>query len=257
MQLILASASPRRKALLALFRRPFLVRAADIDETMDPEKAPFDEVARVSREKALAVPRESGDIVVAADTIVVCEGKILGKPHSEAEAAAMLSLLSGRDHQVMTGCTVLRDGVCETVTEVTDLHFRPLSPREIDAYVQSGEPMDKAGAYGIQGGAALFCQRIEGDYYNVMGLPVCRLGQMLQKSRRNGWRICYEKFVYHPDKDHPGGGGPADGGPCHPQRHHRRHRSRSAHEGRPGPLPGGGHRLDLHSGKILQLYVPL
>lgn len=181
MQLILASASPRRRELLGLFGRPFAIRAADIDETMDPEKAPFDEVARVSREKALAVPREKGDIVVAADTIVVCGGKILGKPHDKEEAAAMLTLLSGRDHQVMTGCTVLRDETIETVTEVTDLHFRPLSRKEIEAYVATGEPMDKAGAYGIQGGAALFCQRIEGDYYNVMGLPLCRLGQMLRK----------------------------------------------------------------------------
>jgi len=93
----------------------------------------------------------------------------------------MLRLLSGRDHQVMTGCTVLRGDRCETFTEVTDLHFRELEDWEIDAYVAGGEPMDKAGAYGIQGGAALFCQRLVGDYYNVMGLPVCRLGQVLRE----------------------------------------------------------------------------
>lgn len=179
MQLILASASPRRKALLSLFGIPFTVRAADIDETMDPEKPPFDEVARVSRSKALAVRREEGDIVIAADTIVVCQGKVLGKPHSEAEAASMLRLLSGRDHQVMTGCTILYGDRAETFTEVTSLHFRPLSEKEIQKYVQSGEPMDKAGAYGIQGGAALFCEKLEGDYYNVMGLPVCRLYETL------------------------------------------------------------------------------
>ena len=92
----------------------------------------------------------------------------------------MLSLLSGRDHQVMTGCTVLRGDRAETFTEVTDLHFRPLSRKEIENYVASGEPMDKAGSYGIQGGAALFCERMVGDYYNVMGLPVCRLGQVLK-----------------------------------------------------------------------------
>ena len=109
MQLILASGSPRRRELLGLFGIPFVVRAADIDETMDPEKPPFDEVARVSRLKALAVPREEDDLVVAADTIVVCGGKVLGKPHSREEAVAMLSLLSGRDHQVMTGCTVVRE----------------------------------------------------------------------------------------------------------------------------------------------------
>ena len=181
MSLILASASPRRRELLGLFRIPFVIRVADIDEAMDPGKSPFDEVARVSASKALAVEREKEDTVIAADTIVVCEGKVLGKPHSEAEAAAMLRLLSGRDHQVMTGVTVVRGERVKTFTEVTDLHFRNLTDREIAAYVATGEPMDKAGAYGIQGGAALFCTRMVGDYYNVMGLPVCRLGEILRE----------------------------------------------------------------------------
>ena len=181
MHLILASASPRRQELLKLFGIPFTVRAADIDETMDPERSPYDEVARVSRAKALAVPAETGDVIIAADTIVVCEGTVLGKPHSEEEAIAMLSLLSGRDHQVMTGCTVLRGEQYESFTEVTDIHFRPLSRKEIENYVATGEPMDKAGSYGIQGGAALFCQRMVGDYYNVMGLPVCALGEALKR----------------------------------------------------------------------------
>ena len=180
MSLILASASPRRQELLKLFGIPFVVRVADIDETMDPSAAAYDEVARLSREKALAVERETGDIVIAADTIVVCEGKVLGKPHSEGEAVSMLQLLSGRDHQVMTGCTVLKGTEVHTFTEVTDLHFRELTEKEIRRYVASGEPMDKAGAYGIQGGAALFCEKMDGDYYNVMGLPVCRLGQVLK-----------------------------------------------------------------------------
>lgn len=181
MQLILASASPRRKELMEFFHIPFVIRAADIDETMDPGKPPYDEVARVSRCKALAVPREPDDVVVAADTIVVCQGRVLGKPHSPEEAAAMLRLLSGREHQVMTGCTVLRGDRTETFTEVTELTFRELTDGEIREYVASGEPMDKAGAYGIQGGAARFCPGIRGDYYNVMGLPVCRLGQALKK----------------------------------------------------------------------------
>ena len=181
MQLILASASPRRKELLGLFHIPFTIRVADIDETMDHTRSPFDEVARVSRLKALAVERQEDDIVIAADTIVVCEGKVLGKPRDGAEAVEMLQLLSGRDHQVMTGCTVLQGQRAETFTEVTDLHFRPLSQKEIENYVASGEPMDKAGSYGIQGGAALFCERMVGDYYNVMGLPVCRLGQVLKR----------------------------------------------------------------------------
>ncbi len=180
MNLILASQSPRRKELMGLFGQPFIIRVADIDETMDPEKSPFEEVARISRRKAFAVERNIDDVVVAADTIVVCQGRALGKPRTEAEAIAMLQMLSGRDHQVMTGVTVLRGRQAETFTEVTDLHFRPLSRREIEGYVATGEPMDKAGAYGIQGGAALFCERMNGDYYNVMGLPVCRLGQVLR-----------------------------------------------------------------------------
>lgn len=180
MQLILASQSPRRQELLRLFGVPFRVEVADIDETMDPQKSPFDEVARVSRCKALAIGRGEEDVVVAADTIVVCQGRVLGKPHSQEEAVQMLQLLSGRDHQVMTGVTVLRGDREQVFTEVTDLHFRQLTEREILAYVRTGEPMDKAGAYGIQGGAALFCEKMTGDYYNVMGLPVCRLGQVLK-----------------------------------------------------------------------------
>ena len=179
-KIILASASPRRKELLEKFGVPFEIRVADIDETMDDSLLPYDEVGRVSRAKALAVSREKGDIVIAADTIVVCENRVLGKPHDAEEAKAMLRLLSGRDHQVMTGCTIRAGGTCETFTEVTDLHFRQLCEKEIEKYVASGEPMDKAGAYGIQGGAALFCQRMAGDYYNVMGLPVCRLWETLR-----------------------------------------------------------------------------
>ena len=181
MALILASASPRRQELLKLFGLPFVVRVADIDETMDLSRPAFDEVARVSRLKAQAVERNADDVVIAADTIVVCEGKVLGKPRDEADAAATLRLLSGRDHQVMTGCTVLCGDRCESFTEVTDLHFRELSDREIGRYVASKEPMDKAGSYGIQGGAALFCTHMVGDYYNVMGLPVCALGLRLKQ----------------------------------------------------------------------------
>ena len=181
MELILASQSPRRKELLGLFRLPFTVQVADIDETMDENKSPFDEVARVSRCKAEAVKRTADDIVIAADTIVVCEGKVLGKPKDEEDAKAMLSLLSGRDHQVMTGMCVLRGEKAITTTEVTDIHFRELSTAEIDAYVATGEPMDKAGSYGIQGGAALFAEKMVGDYYNVMGLPVCRLHTILHE----------------------------------------------------------------------------
>ncbi len=181
MRLILASQSPRRRELMGLFHRPFTVCAANIDEAMDRTADPAAEVARVSLAKALAIPRQPEDVVVAADTIVVCDGQILGKPKTRQDAIRMLQLLSGRDHQVMTGLSVLCGDRQVSGTEVTHLYFCELTQRQIEEYVDGGEPMDKAGAYGIQGGAALFCPRMEGDYYNVMGLPVCRLGQILRE----------------------------------------------------------------------------
>lgn len=181
MALILASGSPRRRELMGLLRIPFTVWAADVDETMDPGRPPEEETARLSLLKARSVPRGPDDVVVAADTIVVSGGKVLGKPRSEAEAFEMLTMLSGGAHRVMTGLTVLRGDQAQTVTEITRIWFRPLPPGEIRAYIRTGEPMDKAGAYGIQGGAALFVRRLEGDYYNVVGLPVCRLVQLLRR----------------------------------------------------------------------------
>jgi len=181
MEVILASQSPRRKELMGLFHIPFSIQVSDADETMDPGVSAAEAVAQVSRRKAEAVTRGSDDVVIAADTIVVCDGQILGKPRDEADASRMLHLLSGRDHQVMTGMTVLRGQRSLTCTEITDIHFRDLTDREISAYIATKEPMDKAGSYGIQGGAALFAQRLVGDYYNVMGLPVCRLGQLLRE----------------------------------------------------------------------------
>ena len=189
MNLILASQSPRRRELLGLMGLDFTVRVADIDETMDAGLPAAQEVARVSRLKAQAVPREKDDVVIAADTIVVCEGEILGKPRDEADAFRILSLLSGRSHEVMTGMTVLRGSEAVTHTEVTKIHFRELHPEEIRAYIATGEPMDKAGAYGIQGGAALFADGMEGDYYNVMGLPVCRLGVILRSFGLPVWGV--------------------------------------------------------------------
>ena len=181
MEVILASQSPRRKELMGLFHIPFTVRVSDADETMPPELSPAEAVALVSRRKAEAVPRQGDDLVIAADTIVVLGDEILGKPKDPEDARRMLRLLSGRDHQVMTGMTLLRGEQALVCTEITDIHFRPLSDREIDAYIATKEPMDKAGSYGIQGGAALFAERLVGDYYNVMGLPVCRLGQLLRE----------------------------------------------------------------------------
>ena len=181
MKLILASQSPRRKDLLQLLRVPFVVCPADIDEGMDPNLPPQQEVARVSKLKAEATPRNPEDVVIAADTIVVLDDRVLGKPADREDAIAMLRALSGRDHQVMTGMTVLRGTQSITHTEITDVHFRTLSEEEILRYVETGEPMDKAGSYGIQGFAAPFVSGIRGDYYNVMGLPVCRLQQMLRQ----------------------------------------------------------------------------
>ena len=148
MQLILASASPRRKELLSLFHIPFTVSVADIDETMDPALPPEEEVARVSRLKALAIPREEDDTVIAADTIVVCGGRVLGKPRTVEEAAGMLSLLSGRDHQVMTGCTVLTPNGCETFTEITDEQGRQVCGDIIPGLYVAGNM--QGGRFGLQ-----------------------------------------------------------------------------------------------------------
>ncbi|MBO5317811.1 MAG: septum formation inhibitor Maf [Oscillospiraceae bacterium] len=184
MAVILASQSPRRKELLGLLGIPFTVRVADIDEYMDPGKPVFDEVARLSREKALAVPRQEGDTVIAADTVVVLDGSVLGKPKDPAEAVQMLTRLSGNTHEVMTGLTVLQGDRLTNHTEVTKVRFRTLTQQEIAAYVATGAPMDKAGAYGIQSdAAATFVERLEGDYYNVVGLPVCRLHQIMEDYR--------------------------------------------------------------------------
>ena len=180
MKLILASQSPRRKELLGLLGIPFEIQVSQADETMDPDGDPASQVMEVSRRKAMAVRAEQEDVVIAADTIVVCDGEILGKPRSKEDACRMLSMLSGRSHLVMTGMTVRHNRQTHSHTEITEVFFRELNQKEILRYVESGDPMDKAGSYGIQGGAALFVEKIHGDYYNVMGLPVCSLTQMLK-----------------------------------------------------------------------------
>lgn len=179
MNLILASQSPRRKELLGVLNIPFSIRVPQADETMDEKDDPARQVGLVSRRKALAAQYRKDEVIVAADTIVVCDGKILGKPRNEEDACRMLKMLSGKVHQVMTGLTVLHNDTAVTCTEITDVHFRALSDGEIRRYVASNEPMDKAGAYGIQGGASVFVEKISGDYFNVVGLPVCRLWKVL------------------------------------------------------------------------------
>ena len=179
--IILASQSPRRKELLGLMNIPFSVRVADIDETMDKDLPLTEAVARLSLRKAKAVAGGQDDIVIAADTIVVLGNTVLGKPRDEKDAFQMLKRLSGRSHQVMTGVTVLKGDTFRCHTEVTEVFFRELTDEEIAAYIATKDPMDKAGSYGIQNGGALFVEKIQGDYFNVVGLPVCRLGLMLKE----------------------------------------------------------------------------
>ena len=182
MDIILASKSPRRRALLEQMGvRDFRIITPDIDEHMDRALPPAELVRQISLEKAQAVAAQAdpNTVVIAADTVVALDGAVLGKPADEEEAFRMLSLLSGNRHQVYTGLTVLRGEQVFSQWEETAVTFRPLTAEEIEAYIATGEPMDKAGAYGIQGYGSLLIKGISGDYYNVMGLPVCRLGQIL------------------------------------------------------------------------------
>lgn len=181
MEIVLASQSPRRQELLTQAGLPYRVHAVDINEHMDRRLAPGPLVETISKEKAAACAALEGPeaLIIAADTVVALEGEVLGKPRDASDARRMLGKLSGRTHQVYTGFTVRQGERTVTQSVRTQVRFRSLLPREIDAYVQTGEPMDKAGAYGIQALGALLVEGIEGDYFNVMGLPVCRLGQVL------------------------------------------------------------------------------
>ena len=182
-RIILASQSPRRRQLLAQIGvTDFDVLVPDADESYDPSLSPQDTVCSICRKKAEAarlLADDPGAVLIAADTMVFLDGLRLGKPHSQEEAFAMLSALSGRTHHVCTGVTVCQGGRMETRPETTDVIFRPLTEPEIRAYIRTGDPMDKAGAYGVQGMAALFVSGIRGDYFNVMGLPLHLLGRML------------------------------------------------------------------------------
>ncbi len=177
---VLASASPRRAELMRRIGLPCEIIPSLADEEIDlpPEEA----VAALSLRKGedVAARCGAGTLVIAADTLVVCGGAVLGKPHSEEEAFRMLRSLSGRTHTVVTGVSVLLDGETLTRAEAAAVSIRPLSDGEIRAYIATGEPMDKAGAYGIQERGAMLVERIEGDFYAVMGLPLCLLSQMLR-----------------------------------------------------------------------------
>jgi septum formation protein len=187
--LVLASASPRRQELLRNAAIPFTVQAANVDETPLPGEAARDCAERLAREKALAVwRRRPREIVLGADTVVVVEKENLGKPLDADDAARMLRLLSGRQHQVITSVCLAREGRGETepdikvASETTIVTICEISEAEIREYVRSGEPMDKAGAYAIQGIASRWIPRIEGDYSNVVGLPIALVYRMLRES---------------------------------------------------------------------------
>jgi septum formation protein len=181
--LVLASASPRRQELLRSAGITFEVQPAHIPEDPLSGEAAKDCAERLAREKAVAVARQRPhDVVLGADTVVVVDGQLLGKPCDRADAARMLRLLSGRDHQVITGVCLVVNGQSSVASETTLVTVSEISDQEIADYVASGEPMDKAGAYAIQGIASRWIPRIEGDYSNVVGLPVARVWRMLQQT---------------------------------------------------------------------------
>jgi len=179
MALILASGSPRRLTLLSELGLTPTVRPADIDETPEPGEAAADYVERLAIEKGAAITAQPEDVVISADTIVVLDGELLGKPIDNADAAAMLRRLSGRTHQVMTGVAVRRGEARNSFVETTTVHFATLTEADITWYVGTGEPTDKAGAYGMQGRGGAFVVSIDGSYDNVIGLPRHRLRPLI------------------------------------------------------------------------------
>ena len=181
-QLVLASGSPRRKELLATLQIPFDIITADIDETIDQNKNLVDEIERLSFEKALAVFKEHKEqVIIGSDTIVTLGNRALGKPHSEGEAFTMLKELQGNMHEVITAVTILSKKSSETFSVVSKVQFYPMSDQEIKNYIATKEPLDKAGAYAIQGLGSKYIKGIIGDYYAIMGLPVAEVYHRLVK----------------------------------------------------------------------------
>ncbi|MGL4738654.1 MAG: Maf family protein [Cellulosilyticaceae bacterium] len=184
-KVILASGSPRRKELMKLIPVPFDVAVKEVDETLIEGLSAEENVMQLAKKKALAVAQSFKEQwVLGCDTVVICDGQILGKPRDEVHAKEMLGLLSGRAHEVVTGvCMVKQDeDKVELFFDRTIVYFKELSDREVSYYIETREPMDKAGAYGIQGYASIFISRIEGDYYNVMGLPIQLVYDYLKKN---------------------------------------------------------------------------
>jgi len=182
MRLILASSSPRRSELLRNAGIPFTIEPAQVPEQALPNEQPLVYAQRLARDKARAVSaRHPDNVVLGADTIVVADAHLLEKPHDTGDAARMLRMLSGRTHQVVTGVCLLASEIEQTEAEITEVRFSALSDEEIAGYVATGEPMDKAGAYAIQGIASRWVERIDGCYFNVVGLPVPRVYRLLKK----------------------------------------------------------------------------
>jgi septum formation protein len=184
--LVLASQSPRRSELLRQAGLPFVVRVPNVAERGLPGEAPEDYVRRLALEKARAAVARPAEFVLAADTVVVADGEVLEKPCSVDDAARMLRRLRGRPHTVLTGVCVLHAGVERLAVEATRVVFAPMTDEEVRAYAASGEPMDKAGAYAIQGLASKFVERIEGCYFNVVGLPVALVYRLLRQAGYGG-----------------------------------------------------------------------
>ncbi len=181
-KIILASRSPRRQELLKSLNVDFVVKIPDIEEEKKPQEGPIQFVRRIAREKAEAIECNEEDLIIAADTIVYCRDRIIGKPRDSSDAYEQLSFLSACSHEVISGlCIKGTKGEIQIAHEVSKVFFRKLSREEILAYIKSREPLDKAGSYGIQGLGALFIDRIEGCFYNVVGLPLTKLYLMLKE----------------------------------------------------------------------------
>lgn len=181
--IILASKSPRRKELLSFITTDFAVKSADVDETLPQGITPDKAVEYLSKIKAEPFKNEN-DIVIGADTVVALDGKILGKPRDDADAFATLKMLSGREHSVFTGVSVIKGEKIETFSVQTKVKMFELTDEEIEEYIATAEPFDKAGSYGIQGKGSLLVEKIDGDYFNVVGLPISRLNRVLKLFNR-------------------------------------------------------------------------
>lgn len=181
-KIILASKSPRRKQIMEMLNIPFEIIVADIDEKINNKNNLRMEIERISFLKAMKIFNDNKDsIVIGSDTIVTINNEILGKPKDKQEAKHMLSLLSNNVHQVITAVTILSNKESETFSTISDVYFNDMSEKEIDEYIETNEPIDKAGAYAIQGIGAKFINKINGDYYSIMGLPLSELNKRIQK----------------------------------------------------------------------------